>query len=439
VCDTLVALRNSTKENCSIFAKNSDREPNEAQLVEIYPRLKHEARTVKCTYIEVPQVKETHTVLICRPFWMWGAEMGVNEHGLVIGNEAVFTKEPYSKTGLTGMDMLRLALERCKSAEEALDLITGLLEKYGQGGNCGFTKEMYYHNSFIIADPKEAWVLETAGKYWVAKKVKNVRSISNALSIKREWDKASPRLIDHAVEKGWCRDDKDFSFAKCYSDLFYTFFAKGRIRQKYTQRKLEEKIGEIDFTYIKKIMRSHYTDLDYTPVRGSMKDICMHAGGTTRPSQTAGSLIVLLYEDLQLSWVTATSTPCISLYKPVFIPAGIPDIGKPKGTYDPQSLWWKHEKLHRKLLSQYRTYAPEIRKEVEELERKLEKLAKELRDKYVKGEASLKELFEVTNTAFDYAYKIIEKYDKIVEKGFILNPFFNYYWRKVNKQALLNI
>jgi len=273
VCDTLVALRNSTKENCSIFAKNSDREPNEAQLVEIYPRLKHEARTVKCTYIEVPQVKETHTVLICRPFWMWGAEMGVNEHGLVIGNEAVFTKEPYSKTGLTGMDMLRLALERCKSAEEALDLITGLLEKYGQGGNCGFTKEMYYHNSFIIADPKEAWVLETAGKYWVAKKVKNVRSISNALSIKREWDKASPRLIDHAVEKGWCRDDKDFSFAKCYSDLFYTFFAKGRIRQKYTQRKLEEKIGEIDFTYIKKIMRSHYTDLDYTPVRGSMKDI----------------------------------------------------------------------------------------------------------------------------------------------------------------------
>ncbi|RLE94470.1 MAG: hypothetical protein DRN04_03520 [Thermoprotei archaeon] len=61
---------------------------------------------------------------------------------------------------------------------------------------------------------------------------------------------------------------------------------------------LEEKIGEIDFAYIKKIMRSHYTGSNYDPVRGSMKDICMHAGGLTRPSQTAGSLIVLLYEDL---------------------------------------------------------------------------------------------------------------------------------------------
>ncbi|RLE94467.1 MAG: hypothetical protein DRN04_03505 [Thermoprotei archaeon] len=60
-----------------------------------------------------------------------GAEMGVNEYGLAIGNEAVFTKEPYSKTGLTGMNMLRLALECCKTAEEALNFIIGLLEKYG--------------------------------------------------------------------------------------------------------------------------------------------------------------------------------------------------------------------------------------------------------------------------------------------------------------------
>lgn len=66
----------------------------------------------------------------------------------------------------------RLALERADTAERAVDVITELLEKYGQGGNCmedecGFT----YHNSFLISDRTEAWVLETAGKYWAAERV----------------------------------------------------------------------------------------------------------------------------------------------------------------------------------------------------------------------------------------------------------------------------
>ena len=49
-------------------------------------------------------------------------------------------------------------------------LITQLLEHYGQGGNCGFQHQLFYHNSFIIADPRDAWVLETAGKQWAAER-----------------------------------------------------------------------------------------------------------------------------------------------------------------------------------------------------------------------------------------------------------------------------
>lgn len=63
-------------------------------------------------------------------------------------------------------------MERSSSAIEALENITKLLEKYGQGGPCSNTDPgLAYHNSFLIADPTTAWVLETCGKHWVAEQV----------------------------------------------------------------------------------------------------------------------------------------------------------------------------------------------------------------------------------------------------------------------------
>jgi secernin len=224
MCDTFVAVGNSTADGSVIFGKNSDREPNEAHEVLILPGQDVEPGSMlKCTYIEIPQQEHTYAVLLAKPFWIWGAEMGVNEHGVTIGNEAIFTKVPYEKgPSLTGMDFLRLALERAKTAFEALQVITQLLERYGQGGSCGFTHPFYYHNSFILADPREAWVLETAGRQWVAEKVKSVRSISNGATIGSEWDLASEDLVRFAVENGWCKGRDDFHFARCYSDKLYT-------------------------------------------------------------------------------------------------------------------------------------------------------------------------------------------------------------------------
>ena len=141
MCDTVVAVGNSTKDGSVILGKNSNRVANEAHNIEYIPRKKHSRNSkVKCTYISIPQVEQTYDVLLLKPFWMFGCEMGANEHCLTIGNEAVWTKEPIRNTGLLGMDLMRLALERTKTAKTALEAIVSLLGEYGQGGQCSYAR-----------------------------------------------------------------------------------------------------------------------------------------------------------------------------------------------------------------------------------------------------------------------------------------------------------
>jgi secernin len=353
MCDTVVALGSVTADGAVILGKNSDREPNETQHLLRVPAARHApGSAVQCTYIEIPQVAETYEVLLSKPAWMWGAEMGSNQHGVTIGNEAVFTRVPYEKgPALTGMDLLRLALERAATARAALDVITGLLAAHGQGGNCGYTHDLYYHNSFLIADPADAWVLETAGPHWAAVQVQDVGAISNRLTIGREWDLASDDLVAHAVARGWCTGRDDFDFARCYSDWLYTTFAAGAQRRACTLDSLNAARGRITPQTVMATLRSHAPS--QAPLRGLMgAQVCMHVGlGPIRNIQTAGSLVSHLTPEAQTHFATGTSAPCTSLFKPVWLGAALPDTGPVPGrTYDPASLWWRHEALHRATL-----------------------------------------------------------------------------------------
>jgi dipeptidase len=155
--------------------------------------------------------------------------MGVNEHGVAIGNEAVFTRGGgYGTTGLTSMDLLRLALERCDSVRSAVDVIITLLEQHGQGGNCGFTKRFFYNNSFLVADTTEAWVLETVGKQWARKKVSGTGAISNLLTIGSDWDELSPGAEPFAEQKHLRRGEDRVDFAASFSDSLFTKFSRAR-------------------------------------------------------------------------------------------------------------------------------------------------------------------------------------------------------------------
>ncbi len=395
MCDTLVVLGNSSADGAALFAKNSDRDPREAHEIVRIPAARHApGESVRCTYIEVPQVERTFEVLLSKPFWIWGAEMGANEHGVAIGNEAVFTKVPYEKAaGLIGMDFLRLALERSRSAEEARNVILALLKRHGQGGNCGYPGKLFYHNSFLIADPKEAWVLETAGPHWAAEQVRDVRSISNRITIGGRWDLASPDLVSYAVGRRWCRGRDDFDFGRCYSDFLFTRFSDARRRQCRSTELLQARQGRLTVEDMMGILRDHgpAAGPDWTPVRGlTGAAVCDHAGfGPIRRSQSTGSMVSHLASGGQTHFLTGTSAPCTSIFKPVWLGAELPDRGPaPTGTYDEAALFWRHESLHRVVLRNYAGNLPLYVGERDGLERRFTADAMSIRKQASGGRAA---------------------------------------------------
>jgi secernin len=368
LCDTLVALGDATSDGTALFAKNSDRPPNEAQVVEYYPPSEYDkGAKLACTYIEIPQARRTYAVLLSRPFWMWGGEMGANEYGVAIGNEAVFSKEDVPETGLLGMDLLRLGLERGRSAREALDVIAELLEKHGQGGICELNGSMIYHNSFIIADKCEAWVLETSQRRWIAEKVDGVRSISNGYSIGENWDLASADLVEHAIEEGWCEDKSSFSFATTYGNEVMFYVSQCITRQAATSEFLEEKRAGLTFHDMAAILRNH--PADWKPWISEEAPICQHTTHQRRDSSTCSQISELGQNAVH--WLTGSSNPCNSIFMPFIF--GSPyvykgwNIGGEK--YSDESFWWRRERVNRRQSEKAVEVSNDIHQYIEGLQR----------------------------------------------------------------------
>ncbi|TFV94254.1 peptidase U34 [Algoriphagus kandeliae] len=369
MCDTLAALGNYTQSGNLVFGKNSDREPLEAQEIRHFSRKTHTEKTVPCTFITIPQVDQTWEVFLSKPFQMWGAEMGVNEWGLTIGNEAVFTQVKINKKkpGLTGMDMLRLALERCKKANEAKNLIIQLLSIYGQDACGGYqNKDFYYHNSFLIADSKEAYILETAGKSWAWKKVRDTASISNCLSLDEDYDEIF--LEKEATHFSAIFRSKK-GFKSRFSDFLYTYFSKARSRKATTTSHLENYAGQLSTWEFMKTLRTHpIPDDEFHPKNCSAASICMHATGLTNPSDTTGSMVTEIRQNQPSTiWLTGTPHPCLSLYVPFYFGTITDFLTFPVSKMD-DSLWWQARQLHDLVDKNRIELFPKIRQELDNVQ-----------------------------------------------------------------------
>jgi secernin len=294
--------------------------------------------------------------------------MGVNEWGVAIGNEAVLSREPDEEIGLIGMDLVRLGLERARTADLAVRIIGSLVEQYGQGGSCEASFFRTYHNSFIIADPTGAWVLETMGHRWVAKRVRDRAAISNLYTIRAEWDACSPGAVEHAQEQLW--GGTPFDFAATYqdpnADLRPRSCRLDRARDLLAGYRAPVRVEDMQA-----LLRDH-TGGDLPAGKQELPTICMHVAPGTY-GETAAAMVCHLrpdrHRELAVTCWTAFGSPCLSIFRPVYpVLVGLPEAAqRGGGPYDPESPWWAFERLQR-IIAQAPALAPAAREALQGLE-----------------------------------------------------------------------
>lgn len=184
----------------------------------------------------IPQVEQTYT-------YFQSAYSHINEYQLCIG-ESTLSQRPElqvdkgeGKQIMTVEQAMIFALQRCKTADEALELITSLMEKYGFLPSCGPESEC-----LTLADPEKIWVLElfSVGKNWTPESGKpgviwaaqrvpddHIAIIPNWSIIKEidlsrpEQFKASANYQQIAIENGWYSPEsgKPFVWQEIYAPI----------------------------------------------------------------------------------------------------------------------------------------------------------------------------------------------------------------------------
>ncbi|RJP16631.1 MAG: secernin-3 [Candidatus Abyssobacteria bacterium SURF_5] len=382
-CDTLVALASATADGSVVFGKNSDRPADESQpLCQEFGKKHERGSTVKCQYLEIPQVEETYSVIGSRPHWLWGFEHGVNEYGVAIGNEAVFTKEEPSETGLLGMDLVRLGLERGRTARAALEVITRLIEEYGQGGAAYEHLNWGYSNSFLIADQAEAYILETAGREYARKEIDAVGSISNHIAIGSDYDRVSKSAMQRAAEKGWWDQSRQFDFSAVYrsTEMVPPHISEERLRQ--STNLLQEFRGKISPDIMMRFLRDHYESrTTFTPgldpSEGRCYSICMHADPV---GTTAASVVAHIRRKYPfVTYWASFGNPCCGVFLPLYLQGRVPSVLlKAGGASSNDSVWWLFKRLDEAVAADYASNTFVVQSAWAELESEFVKQAAEM-------------------------------------------------------------
>jgi dipeptidase len=169
----------------------------------------------------IPQVAHTYSVV-----------GNMNEFQVAIGETTFGGREELGKQSGAIMDygsLIYVALQRAKTAREAIEVITSLVEKYGYASS---------GESFSISDANEVWILEMIGKgegekgaVWVAQRIPDGYISGHANQARITTFPMNDQVncmfakdvISFAREKGWYEGkNADFSFSDVYAPVDFS-------------------------------------------------------------------------------------------------------------------------------------------------------------------------------------------------------------------------
>src|SRR5207244_3916260 len=152
-CDMVVAMGPATATGHAFFGSNSHGPVGVCQVLTLAPgRTFSPGELAGTRHVGLPQARQTFAVLGCRSLHAWGYRHGINEHQLVAACADWQSKVPGRQPGLLGTDLVRLVLERCKTARQAFELLTNLVTRHGQGGSPGYSTATTGDHILLLAD-----------------------------------------------------------------------------------------------------------------------------------------------------------------------------------------------------------------------------------------------------------------------------------------------
>jgi hypothetical protein len=228
------------------------------------------------------------------------------------------------RPGLTGPDLVRLVLERCASSAAAVQLLTDLIGRHGQGAFPGCPDWAGCDHAFLLADARECFAVEAAGAWWVTQEVREIRALGGLCTVRQDWDYIAPGLSAKAIDAGWWPGDGsklDFAGAVGAGDADAALRRWGRCLLLLGQEN-----GYIDAGFVRRLLADHYEGCsdEADPRRPDVgpAPLCRHGSAGVA---TAASLVVALggRPALPVAWC-AFGPPCLSVYFPVFLDGELP-------------------------------------------------------------------------------------------------------------------